>query len=245
MKSYFRNEIKNYWWIYIGRINRVIRLKLCGKKGPWKKEVSLIDTTRIERKAVIAVEQLFLDHSNTIEPHVATGDTEISFDGKAILFSNDEITKESYLSSIPVQVKGTEVEKFSDKTAKFYKFDKQTFKNFQLEDGVVVFLVEILKSDQRKTKVYFKFLDTNILEEIIFFLDNNNQENKVIELNEFTDEMNLDEEFYNIAIQRKVHSYTTTKVDAFLKHDSSVTYFSSDYEEKIIVKAAKNIEQYE
>lgn len=207
--------------------------------------MSLIDTTRIERKAVIAVEQLFLDHSKTIEPQVATGDTEISFDGKAILFSNDEITKESYLSSIPVQVKGTEVEKFSDKTAKFYKFDKQTFKNFQLEDGVVVFLVEILKSNQRKTKVYFKFLDTNILEEIIFFLDNNNQEYKVIELNEFTDEMNLDEEFYNIAIQRKVHSYTTTKVDAFLKHDSSVTYFSSDYEEKIIVNAAKSMEQYE
>lgn len=116
--------------------------------------MSLIDTTRIERKAVIAVEQLFLDHSNTIEPHVATGDTEISFDGKAILFSNDEITKESYFSSIPVQVKGTEVEKFSDKTAKFYKFDKQTFKNFQLEDGAVdSWLLRIIPSNIRSSVI--------------------------------------------------------------------------------------------
>lgn len=207
--------------------------------------MSLIDTTRIEKKAVTAVKQLFLDHSKTIDPHVATGDTDISFDGKAILFSDDKITKESYLNSIPVQVKGTEVEEFSDKVAKFYKFDKQTFINFQLEDGVVVFLVEILKNNQRKTKVYFKFLDTNILEEIILFLEENNQEHKAIELNEFTDEMNLDEEFYNIAVQRKIHSYSTTKVDAFLKHDSSVTYFSSDYEEKIVINAAKSIEQFE
>lgn len=205
-----------------------------------------MDSNRIEKKAVTEVERIFLDKAKTINPEVESGDKEISFDGKAILFSNREITKESYLSSIPVQVKGKEVEKFSGQTSKFYDFDKSTFKNFQREDGVVVFLVEMLKDNSRKTKTYFKFLDTNLLEEIISYLDETEHETRVIYLDELTDDLNLDKIFYDIATQRKVHNYSTIKYSSFLIQKKPLEDYSGDnFERNIISKTIENLEQLE
>ena len=204
-----------------------------------------MDNTRIEKKAVSVVNDLFLNRARKIDPNVEKGDKGISFDGNAIVFSSDEVTKASYLSSIPIQVKGTEVDSFSYKIAKFYKFDKDTFKNFQYEDGVVVFLVEILKENFLKTKVFFGFLDTKLLENILNDLNNRGKNTRVIELEELSPEMDLDKKFKEIAIQRKVYGLKESKIDSFLINGHSAESFSNSFEKSIVESASKNIEQYE
>ncbi|MHC0551358.1 hypothetical protein [Salinicoccus sp. CNSTN-B1] len=203
-----------------------------------------MDNKRIEKKAVKAVENLFLDRSIKIDPNLATDDTGISFDGNAIIFSEEEITKASYLSSIPVQVKGKLVDEFSNKTAKFYKFEKNTFKNFLYEDGVVVFLAEILKSNPKEKKIFFTFLDAEFLETILKELCDKDKNRKAIELDAVTDNLDLDKEFREIAIQRKVYGFKDAKIDGFLKNKSTAL-FSNDYEKDIVEKASKHAEQYE
>lgn len=208
-------------------------------------EVVLVDNTRIEKKAVSVINELFLDRAKQIDPNVTTGDKGISFDGSAVIFSDDQITKSSYLSSIPVQVKGKEVDTFSDKIAKFYKFDRDTFKNFQYEDGVVVFLVEILKENFQETKVFFGFLDAKLLENILNDLNDSDNNTRFIELDELSPTLDLDEKFREIAIQRKVYGFKDAKVDAFLKNGFSVEKFPNSFEKSVVESASKNIEQYE
>ncbi|WP_289889734.1 hypothetical protein [Virgibacillus pantothenticus] len=204
-----------------------------------------MDNTRIEKKAASVINELFLDRARQIDPNVTTGDKGISFDGSAVIFSDDQITKSSYLSSIPVQVKGKVVDTLSDKIAKFYKFDRDTFKNFQYEDGVVVFLVEILKENFQETKVFFGFLDAKVLENILNDLNDSDNNTRFIELDELSPKLDLDEKFREIAIQRKVYGFKDAKVDAFLKNGFSVEKFSNSFEKSIVESASKNIEQYE
>lgn len=201
--------------------------------------------TRVEKKAVSAVNELFLNQSRKIDPKFETGEKGISFDGNAILFSSEETTKLSYLSSIPVQVKGTEVTDFSQSVAKFYDFDKNTFKNFQYEDGVVIFLVEILKEDFEKTKIFYRFLDTEALEKILNELHDNNNKTKVVELDELNSEIDLDKKFREIAIRRKVYSFKDAKLDTFLREGSSNRIFQNDFDRMIVEDSKKSIELYE
>lgn len=204
-----------------------------------------MDNTRIEKKAASVIIELFLNRARQIDPNVTTGDKGISFDGSAVIFSDDQITKSSYLSSIPVQVKGKVVDTFSDEIAKFYKFDRDTFKNFQYEDGVVVFLVEILKENFQETKVFFGFLDAKVLEDILNDLNDSDNNTRFIELDELSPKLDLDEKFREIAIQRKVYGFKDAKVDAFLKNGFSVEKFSNSFEKSIVENASRNIEQYE
>ena len=204
-----------------------------------------LDNTRIEEKAVSVVKEMFLNQSKKIGSNIVSGDKGISFDGNAILFSNEEITKSTYLSSIPVQVKGTEVDYFSESVAKFYDFDKDTFKNFQYEDGVVVFLVEISKENIRENKVFSCFLDTADLETILNELQVNGHYTRVIELDELTSEVDLDEKFREIAIRRKAYGFKDAKLDTFLKKGSSIEIFQNDFDKNVVEESRKNVELYE
>lgn len=203
-----------------------------------------MNNKKIEKKAVKAVDTLFLDKSINIDPNLATDDTGISFDGNAIIFSNEETTKASYLNSIPVQVKGKIVDSFSKKIAKYNKFDKDTFKNFQYEDGVVVFLVEILRSNPEKKKIFYTFLDTMTLESILNELKDKKRKTKTIKLEKVKSSLDLDKEFRKIAIQRKVYGLKDAKLEGFLKNNSSML-FSNDYEKDIVEKASIDVAKYE
>ncbi|MFC4772280.1 hypothetical protein [Enterococcus hermanniensis] len=188
---------------------------------------------------------MFLNQSRKIDASIASGDKGISFDGKAILFSNEENSKSSYLSSIPVQVKGTEVECFSRSVAKFYDFDKDTFKNFQYEDGVVIFLVEILKENLIKTKVFYCFLDAKELEMILNELGASGNNTRVIELEELSLEADLDETFSEIAIRRKVYGFKDAKLDSFLNRNSSIEIFQNDFDKSVVEDSKRSIQLFE
>lgn len=200
-----------------------------------------MDKNRIEELAVIEVRSLFLNNSSKLSPNISEGDKGISFDGNVILFSDDEMTKKNYLSSLPVQVKGREVVSFSEESAKFYKFDLETFENFQLEDGTIVFLVEILKGQPIKRKVFYKFLDVRTLNEVIERLIAENANTSVIELEELNENNDLYEIFFDIAIRRKTYNYSDVKYDSFLDGKESRSIFEKD----VVDSKIKALSDYE
>lgn len=93
---------------------------------------ALTATDDIEERAVDRVSDYFLYELAETKANINSGDRGVSFDGEIVLFSSGERTKDTYRSSIPVQVKGTEVGHYSDTTASFSKFEISEFKNFQL-----------------------------------------------------------------------------------------------------------------
>lgn len=204
-----------------------------------------MDKTKIETIATTTVKNLFLMGSEQINPSIESEDKGISFDGNIIFFNKSEFTKEGYLSSVPVQVKGTVVEKFSKESAKFYDFDFDTFKNFQLEDGVVVFLVEIIDEKPRQTKIFYKFLNTRELEDILLMLDENNHNTRVIELSEITQNSNLDTIFRNIVIERKSSGYALVKLESSLNKETLNRSGIATFDEEVVDRVSKTIEMFE
>lgn len=200
-----------------------------------------MDKNRIEELAVMEVRSLFLDNSSKLSPKISEGDKGISFDGNVILFSDDEMTKKNYLSSLPIQVKGREVVSFSEGKAKFYKFDLETFENFQLEDGTIVFLVEILKGQPTKRKIFYKFLDVRTLNDVIERLIDEKAKTSVIELEELNEKVDLYKTFFDIAIRRKTYNYADVKYDSFLGGKE----FGNIFEKDIIDNKIKTLSDYE
>lgn len=207
-------------------------------------EVIRLNNVKIEEMAVSTVNELFLNHSNNISSHIKTDDKGISFDGNLNVYKSDQFTKESYLNSIPIQVKGSLVNHFSGQTIKYYEFDKNEFKNFQYEDGVGVFYVEIIKESTQNRKVFFKFLSAELLEEIRKYIKDNDTSQRLIELEELVPQANLDEKFREIAMQRKLNGLLKVKIDVFLK-DSSKVIYTSEFEEELVTRGTKDIEKYE
>lgn len=170
-------------------------------------------TDDIEERAVDQVSDFFKYNFAETKAQISQGDRAVSFDGKIVLFTSKERTKDEYQSSIPVQVKGTEVTSYSGSTAKFSRFEKSEFENFQREDGVLVFLVELMKGDRRREskKIFWSFLDVEALEKILCDMQSSGAKTQSIRL----DEIQAPEEFIlelrKIAVRRKVMSYGLVK----------------------------------
>jgi len=101
-------------------------------------EVIRLNNVKIEEMAVSTVNELFLNHSNNISSHIKTDDKGISFDGNLNVYKSDQFTKESYLNSIPIQVKGSLVNHFSGQTIKYYEFDKNEWTVYGEPDTTIV-----------------------------------------------------------------------------------------------------------
>ncbi|GEN49086.1 DUF4365 domain-containing protein [Ligilactobacillus pobuzihii] len=204
-----------------------------------------MDRKRIEEIAVSEVKQLFLKHSKRLNSELSQNDKGISFDGSIILFKDEAMSKRSYLSKIPVQVKGTEVKKFSKKVASYNKIDKSTFKNFQLEDGVVFFYVELLQGSSLKSKIFFKFLDVDTLEQTLENIEEKGQSTKTIELNEIQTTDNLDKIFNDIAVKRKARGFSNARMETYLKNDSTFKTDSDLFNQQVIEKAYADVQKNE
>lgn len=170
----------------------------------------MTSTDIIETRAVTVMNDFF-NYQNRIKPYINEDDREISFDGKVVLFSADTHTTSNYWSSVPVQVKGSEVEKLDDNEASFSRFNVDTFNNFQREDGTLVFYVEFLKSNPRIHKIFWKFLDATTLEKIVSGIIENDQNTTTIKLVELDDQTNFTSMLQEIAVQRKVNGFANVK----------------------------------
>ncbi|MEK4715609.1 hypothetical protein [Sporosarcina sp. FSL K6-5500] len=88
-----------------------------------------LDNSRIERLAVQAIVNEANRPGNHLLPNIPIGDKGISFDGDIQVFENENETIQSLLGRVPIQVKGTQVNKFTEGLISF-TFSMEHYKNY-------------------------------------------------------------------------------------------------------------------
>lgn len=105
-----------------------------------------IDTTIIEMSAVNKLEASLLS-TGMIIPNIPKANTVPSWDGEIFLYkTKEDLSKGNILGKIPVQVKGTMVERFGKKKAVF-QADVRDLKNYFDDNGAMFFLVQLKDFD--------------------------------------------------------------------------------------------------
>lgn len=165
-----------------------------------------MDKSKIEDIAVDAVNMYISEKTVKLSGKLVKGDTGISVDGEIIHFSDVDRKVSTYGGSIPVQVKGTEVNSISEKVTAYRKFNLSTFENFLKLNGVLVFVVEevFYKGKVRDKQIFYKYLDVPILVEIIENLIQSGNTYRTIYCDKLTEAIDFDDEIEEIRIQRAI-----------------------------------------
>lgn len=120
----------------------------------------------IEKRAVLAVDTMILEHSEEFQAKIETEDKLPLIDGHIFRYlKNKGYTIKSYEGAIPIQVKGTTQKKVFN-YEKFYGFRTEYLKAFQKEGGVLLFVVYIDPEDGNET-MFYQSLDVLRLRELI------------------------------------------------------------------------------
>jgi len=143
--------------------------------------MATMSNTKLERLAVKAIEHKAYSPKSYLIPDISVGDKGISFDGKIDVLEDDSEKAESWIGEVPVQVKGTEVEKFTKGTRTF-PLEITHYRNFYKRGtGALLLVVEINKDGD--SKVFYKQLLPYDLRKIItIFGDGKKQKTKAVEL---------------------------------------------------------------
>ena len=114
-----------------------------------------VDTTIIEMSAVNKLEASLLS-TGMIVPNISKADKVPSWDGEILLYkSKEDLSKGNLFGRIPVQVKGTMVERFEKKKAVF-QADVRDLRNYFYDHGAMFFLVQL--KDVDTYKIYYASL---------------------------------------------------------------------------------------
>lgn len=124
-----------------------------------------MQSNRMERLTVGAIENKLMESEKALVPHITKGDKEPSFDGHIEVYSSDEETVGNYLKKIPIQVKGRTVDNLSTKTTTM-SLKIEHFVNYYREGGVIFFVVEVLRK-KNVTRIFYKQLLPLELKQII------------------------------------------------------------------------------
>lgn len=117
-------------------------------------EKEIKDTKAIEEKALNYL-KYFIEDSKIISQFIADNDKEPCWDGHLYLYSDGKRDKEHLRGRVPVQIKGTEVERFQTKKWKF-KLEKDDLKAYLHEP--TFFIVCQVKMDSKERKLFFREL---------------------------------------------------------------------------------------
>ncbi|WP_394555948.1 DUF4365 domain-containing protein [Priestia aryabhattai] len=126
--------------------------------------MSKLSNSKLERIAVNKIEQEINEVGCYLLSDIPVGDKGISYDGKIDVFKDGSESKESLIDSVPVQVKGTQVDKFSSGNRSF-SLELDHYKNYYNGGGVLLLVVEIEETGQGK--IYYKQLLAKELEGIL------------------------------------------------------------------------------
>lgn len=105
----------------------------------------------------------FIAGSDILDPKFDTDDKNISWDGTIYVFENEKREKEFYSGTVPVQIKCTDVEEFSDEFVS-HKFEVKDLINYEKNGGILLFVVEV-KSQNRQ--FFFSMLLPSDLKDIL------------------------------------------------------------------------------
>lgn len=123
-----------------------------------------LSNNQIEKLAVHAIDTESVKKDSFLTTNISVGDKAPSFDGSITLFKDASGTKESYINEIPVQIKGTLTDHFSESTRSF-RLEMDHYNNFYKRGGCLLLVVEILQN--HTTKIFYAQLLVIELREIL------------------------------------------------------------------------------
>ncbi|MGP3788239.1 hypothetical protein [Paenibacillus sp. 1A_MP2] len=123
-----------------------------------------MSNSRKEKIIVTAINTLANQPGSFLNPEIPVGDKAISFDGHIDVMSDDSEKKESFLGKVPIQVKSTGVDKFSDREITF-SFEMADYRNFLKTSGVLLIVGEV-KADG-SYKLFYKSLLSLELDDLV------------------------------------------------------------------------------
>lgn len=119
-----------------------------------KVEREIVDTKAIEEKALNYL-KFFIEDSERISQYLADNDKEPCWDGHLYLYDGEGKSKKNLLGRVPIQVKGTEVERFKTKKWKF-KLEKSDLQAYLHEP--TFFIVCQIKKNSKERKLFYREL---------------------------------------------------------------------------------------
>lgn len=119
-----------------------------------KVEGEIIDTKAIEEKALNYL-KTFIEDSERISQYLADNDKEPCWDGHLYLYDGEGKSKEHLQGRVPIQVKGTVVERFKTKKWKF-KLERADLQAY-LHDPTF-FIVCQIKKNSKERKLFYREL---------------------------------------------------------------------------------------
>jgi len=176
-----------------------------------KKRQETIDTKAIEEKALNHLKN-FIEDSTSISQFLTDNDREPCWDGHLYLYSGGIRDKKHLMGRVPVQVKGTEVEKFETKNWKF-KIEKEDLKAYLHEP--TFFIVCQIKKDSKEKKLFYREMMPEFVKKLL--KDMGKQMSKMTlfyplteDLTEFEDQLKV---FFSNS--KRMVSFATSKTLSF------------------------------
>lgn len=165
------------------------------------------DTKAIEEKALNYLKS-FIEDSKVISQFIDDNDKEPCWDGHLYLYSDGKRDKEHLRGRVPVQVKGTEVERFQTKKWKF-KLEKNDLKAYLHEP--TFFIVCQVKKDSKERKLFFRELLPDTVNRLLRDMGSNETRKTLFhplttDLQEFEEQLGL-----FLAHRRKMISFADSK----------------------------------
>lgn len=165
------------------------------------------DTKAIEEKALNYLKS-FIEDSKVISQFIDDNDKEPCWDGHLYLYSDGKRDKEHLRGRVPVQVKGTEVERFQTKKWKF-KLEKNDLKAYLHEP--TFFIVCQVKKNSKERKLFFRELLPDTINRLLRDMGSNETRKTLFHplttnLQEFEEQLGL-----FLAHSRKMVSFADSK----------------------------------
>lgn len=170
-------------------------------------EKEIKDTKAIEEKALNYLKS-FIEDSKVISQFIDDNDKEPCWDGHLYLYSDGKRDKEHLRGRVPVQVKGTEVDRFQTKRWKF-KLDKNDLKAYLHEP--TFFIVCQVKKNSKERKLFFRELLPDTVNRLLRDMGSNETRKTLFhplttDLQEFEEQLGL-----FLAHRRKMISFADSK----------------------------------
>ena len=150
------------------------------------------DKKAIEEKALNYF-KTFIEDSNVISQYITDNDKKPSWDGDLFLYSRGIRDKKHFIGRVPVQVKGTEVNRFQIKKWKF-KLEKEDLLAYL--DEPTLFIVCQIKKNSKERKLFYRELLPNSVKKLLRDMGKNESRMTIFhplteDLHEFEDQLIL------------------------------------------------------
>lgn len=115
-----------------------------------------IDPNKVDSIGVDEVSRE-INHHDLLQPDIEKGKTPF-FDGYIWVYEKPRQINDHYSGRIPIQVKGRSTDAFKKKKCTHRPITIADLNAYKKESGIIFFIVEILKENKEKTKIFWKQL---------------------------------------------------------------------------------------